>query len=179
MEPNSNWYCIVTNPNCQRRAEAELAQLGYRTFWPKVRKWVSHARSKTAKEYPLLGRYLFVEVAGDDFGGVRTANGVESFVNVGGRPMAVPRRWVEDCLQRYINGEWDFVRPVSYVVDEEGQRTQRRNPKIPIGARVRIMEGEFANMLATVRARSAGKLQVVPLGNHRFVETWPANVRAA
>ncbi len=47
---------IVANLNCLRRAEYFLGAAGYRTFCPKLRKWVSYARVKWAVERPLLGR---------------------------------------------------------------------------------------------------------------------------
>lgn len=159
----AQWYCIVTNPNCQRRAEAELAQLGYRVFWPKRRKWASHARTKTAKEYPLLGRYVFVEIHDNAFGPVRMANGVEGFVAIGGWPVPMPARTVESFLERYMRGEWDEV----------------ANAKLPIGARIRIMEGEFEDMLATVLGRKNGKLRVVPRGQYAEVRIREQNARAA
>lgn len=178
----AHWYCIIVNPNCQRRAEAELAEMGYRTFWPKLRKWASHARAKTAREYPLMGRYMFVEIGdGQSFGAVRLINGVEAFVSIAGWPVKIASGEVEEFMHRYMRGEWDFVttEPVFYI-DKDGVEQVRTNQNpFPKGARVRIMEGEFADMLATVLGRKAGKLKLVPKGNHRLIETWPANVRAA
>jgi transcription antitermination factor NusG len=85
------WYVAITNPNCHRRAEAGLAALGYQSFWPKLRKWVSHARTKVAKEYPILGRYLFVEIPDGAFWNVRNVHGIEAFVVDGsGVPAPIP-----------------------------------------------------------------------------------------
>ncbi len=36
MSENAKWYCAITNPGCQRRAELELYSLGYRTFTPEA-----------------------------------------------------------------------------------------------------------------------------------------------
>jgi transcription antitermination factor NusG len=176
----ANWYCITTNPNCQRRAEAELSQLGYRTFWPKLRKWATHARVRTAKEYPLLGRYMFVEIHGNEFGPVRLVNGVESFVGIAGQPVPMPGRKVEDFLFRYLRGEWDYVTPEPVIyTDKHGVDQVRINERVPVGARIRIMEGEFADMLATVLGRKNGKLRVVPRGQYTEVRVREQNVRAA
>lgn len=157
------WYCIVFNPNCWRKVELQLAQDGLRSFLPKTRRWASHARTKTAKEYPLLGRYMFVECAQEDFWRVRSTHGVECFVDVAGDPVAFPGRWVTDFLQRYLSGEWDAV---------------AGNP-IPVGARVRIMEGEWQDMLGTVTGRKNGKVVVYPLGTKTPISTHASNVRAA
>lgn len=148
------WYIAITNPNCHRRAEAELAALGYRAFWPKLRKWVNHARVKKAKEYPILGRYLFVQVHDQNFWRVRSVNGVEALLTGdSGAPAEARNDEVMDFERRYHAGEWDFV----------------TKGLLPIGARVRIIEGEFANMLVTVRGRRNGKIQFIPPGGRQEV----------
>jgi transcription antitermination factor NusG len=184
------WYVAITNPNCHRRAEAELAALGYRSFWPRLRKWVSHARTKTAKEYPILGRYMFVEVQANDDGETdfwtpRNVNGIEAFVtytNADGfpEPVPVPSRIVTELIARYMQGEWDYVANETgeFMDQATGEILTRKNP-IPVGAIVRIMEGEFANTLAIVRNQARGKLKLLPQGAGRFISTWPENVRAA
>lgn len=170
------WYVAITNPNCHRRAEAGLAALGYQSFWPKLKKWVSHARTKVAKEYPILGRYLFVEIPDGAFGAVRNVNGIEAFVVDGsGTPAPIPDSIVWSFRRRYLRGEWDFVNETA-MLDGEGQ--PRQNP-IPQGALVRIMEGEFADMLTVVRGHRNGKIKFLPVGGREFKFTRIGNVRAA
>jgi transcription antitermination factor NusG len=157
-----------------------LAALGYSAFCPKLRKWVSHARTKTAKEYPILGRYMFVEVPDGDFWTIRNVNGVESLVtNEVGRPQSIPAEVVYAFRDRYMRGEWDFVANETGVFLNASGETETRRNKFPIGAIVKIMEGEFANMLAIVRGQPHGRLKVLPKGVGKFVHTWPENVRAA
>lgn len=173
------WYVAITNPNCHRRAEAGLAELGYRAFWPKIRKWVSHARTKVPKEYPILGRYLFVEVPDANFYAVRAVNGIEALLTGDDRaPAKVPADVVYRFRERYMAGEWDFVSNETgeFMDQETGEVLKRKNP-IPAGARVRIMEGEFANMLAVIRRRHRGKLEFLASG--KFHYTRESNVRAA
>lgn len=174
------WYVAITNPNCHRRAEAGLAAIGYRAFWPRLRKWVSHARTKKAKEYPILGRYVFVEIPDKEFGMVRSVNGVEGFVNGdNGAPVAIPASAVWSFHDRYAAGEWDFVaNETGEFADEDGVLTVRRN-RIPTGALVRIMEGEFANLMTVIRGRKNGKLEFLPPGGRQFSYTREHNVRAA
>lgn len=177
----SNWYCITTNPNCQRRAEAELAQLGYWVFWPRIKKWATHARARTAKEYPLLARYMFVNIPDKEFGRVRCVNGVESFVAVAGVPVAIPSAWVDQMILRHMRGEWDYVTqtPVTYV-NSQGVEQTRVNKPIPDRALVRLIEGEFATMLGTVINRlKGGRLRIVPQGQVKPIITRVQNVRAA
>jgi transcription antitermination factor NusG len=117
-----------------------------------------------AKESPVLGRYLFVEIPDENFYAVRGVDGVEALLTGhDGAPAEVPERKVWEFRERYMRGEWDFV----------AQST------IPVGARIRIMEGEFANELGVVRSRAKGRLVVLPQGERRLVQTWAENVRAA
>jgi transcription antitermination factor NusG len=152
----AKWFCVVVQPNAMRRAEYHLGAAGYRTFCPKLRKWVSHARVKKAVERPLLSRYLFVEVdyPRQSFADVRSAYGVESIVSQLGIPAVIPADKVEELLQRYMAGEFDQV----------------ANAAIPIGARVMILEGEFDNLLATVTGfGKGGRATVKLLDRNRYV----------
>ncbi|BEV44783.1 transcription termination/antitermination NusG family protein [Afipia carboxidovorans] len=173
------WYIAVTNPNCQRRAECELAALGYRAFWPKLKKWVSHARTKIAKEYPILGRYIFVEIPDGNFFRVRNVNGIEALLtDQDGEPAPIPDAVVWSFRERYMRGEWDFVSNETGWFALNGRLEQRRNP-IPVGAIIRIMEGEFADLMTVVRSRKNGKIVFLPPGKHEFFHTRESNVRAA
>lgn len=130
------WFAVMTNPKCEWRAAMELSAMGFRTFLPRRKVWVTHARVKKAVERPLLPRYLFVEVdyPRQSFGQVRLVNGVEGILCNSGVPIVIPRRFVEDFLFRYMAGEFDEV----------------AKSALPVGARVRIVEGPYDDVLATV-----------------------------
>lgn len=173
------WYIAITNPNCQRRAECELAALGYRSFWPKLKKWVTHARTKIAKEYPILGRYIFVEIPDGNFFTVRNVNGIEALLtNQDGEPAKIPDVIVWNFRERYMRGEWDFVSNETGWFEGDGGLEMRRNP-IPVGAIIRIMEGEFADLMTVVRSRKSGRVVFLPPGKREFCHTRESNVRAA
>lgn len=182
MGHEPNWFIAITNPNCHRRAEQGLAAAGYQAFWPKERKWVSHARTKIPKEYPILGRYLFVEIHDGEFYRVRNVNGIEALLTGdSGAPATVPAKTVWAFRERYMRGEWDFVaNETGLLPTKNGEMVARQNP-IPNGARVRIMEGEFADLLTSVRRNQGknGKLAFLPPGRREFVYTSEGNVRAA
>lgn len=180
------WYIAIINPNCHRRAESGLASLGYRAFWPKCRKWASHARVKVAKEYPILGRYLFVEIPDHNFYAVRGVDGIEALLT-GDRsePVIIPDATVWDFRERYLSGEWDFVRDRRPVFEWNEKKKRNvivdweNNEPLPNGARVKIMEGEFADMLTVVRGFRGSKVAFLPPGKSQFVYTSESNVRAA
>jgi transcription antitermination factor NusG len=175
-----SWYIAITNPNCHRRAESGLAAIGYRAFWPKLRKWVSHARTKQAKEYPILGRYVFVEIPDGEFYAVRNVNGIEGLLTGdSGAPAKIPAEIVYRFRERWMRGEWDFVaNETGEFIDEAGALVVRRNP-IPAGALICIMEGEFENLMTIVRGRKNGKIKFLPPGKSDFFYTREQNVRAA
>lgn len=177
ISPSSEWFCVVTNPNCQVRAALGLHELGYRSFYPKVRRWVTHARTKQAKDRPLLGRYIFVEVDQKNdqqsFYAVRAVNGVESVLSswqqtIHGpkyQPAAFSTDWVLNMRLRQMAGEWDETRG-----------------NVPIGARVRLMQGEFADQLATVTAKEGRRGQTIVfklLDENRYGKLHVESVRAA
>lgn len=174
------WYIAITNPNCHRRAESGLASMGYAAFWPKCRKWASHARVKIAKEYPILGRYLFVEIPDANFFAVRSVDGIEGLLTGDDRaPAKVPPEVVYAFRDRYMRGEWDFVtNETGEFINGRGEPETRRNP-IPTGARVKIMEGEFSDLLTVVRGFQNGKVKFLPPGKSKFFFTREDNVRAA
>lgn len=198
IRETAKWFIAVTNPNCQARASLGLHEIGYRSFYPKVRRWVSHARVRTAKEKPLLGRYLFVEVdqpafdkrgrktyePQQSFGAVRAVNGIEGFVS-NPDPVSIPTEYVRNWRERYLYGEWDFVRQEScpfYEWDHEEQsmvlRTRVNDP-MPVGARIKVIEGEFNDMLATITARKGRQVTFKLDGQNRYARMNECSVRAA
>lgn len=165
MNASAKWFCAVVRPGCHRRAELELSRLGFRSFFPKSRRWASHARTKKAVERPILGRYLFVEIdhPRQSFATVRDIFDIESLVSSLGSPVPFPAVRVEDMLQRYMAGEFDEI----------------ANGHIPVGARIRIIEGEFENMLATVTRSRGRRVDFRMLGDARVLRIDQSSVRAA
>jgi len=164
----------------------ELASLGYRAFWPKLRRWVSHARTKKAKEYPVLGRYMFVEIPDHDFYTVRNVNGIEALItDETGRAAQVPPETVWRLKERYLNGEWDFVRrdchrPLYGLL--KGKQTivgWEENKPMPIGAKIMVVVGEFEDMLATITSRTGNKVKFKLKDSNKYGCESERGVRAA
>ncbi|MBR0868918.1 hypothetical protein JQ633_01000 [Bradyrhizobium tropiciagri] len=177
ISPTSRWYCAVTNPNCQARAALGLHEIGYRTFYPKVRRWVTHARVKQAKDKPLLGRYIFVEIDPKNdqqsFYAVRAVNGIEAILSswqqtargMSIQPAPFSSEWIASMRIRQMAGEWDETKGT-----------------VPIGARIKLMEGEFADRLATVTAKEGRTEKTIVFklhGENQYGKLHVSNVRAA
>lgn len=182
LSETARWYCAITGQTKQRRVEIELASLGFRVFTPKQRRWVTHARVRRAVERPILGRYLFVEIdyPRQSFGDVLATNGVDGMISNVGRPIAFPSHWVEGLLRRYLQGEWDFVRaePVIFT-NKHGELEVRKNDPLRAGSRIRIIEGEFEDMLATVTGVKGNKISFKVLGTPTNGTVMAFSVRAA
>lgn len=166
---NPRWFVVMTNPNCQSRAEMEIASKGYRTFLLKVRGWRRHSRRLTAVERPLC-RYLFVEApdSADAFSEIRGCNGVEMILSNLGRPIAVPEGTVEELRLRYLNGEWDAV---AEQISKDGY---------PLYAVIRIMEGKFENWMGTItKLKSKGQMIVKLFDSPRHETLYQHSVRVA
>jgi transcription antitermination factor NusG len=189
LSDTAKWFCVMTNPNCQGRAALGLYAAGYRTFMPKVRKWVSHARVRKAVEKPLLGRYLFVEVdhPRQSFGAVKAVNGVETLISTLGKPIEFPEHWVNNLKLRYMAGEWDFVRHEQSRPIFKWDKKKKcevmvgveQNDPLPLGARIRIVEGEFENLLATVTNRKGGRVTFKLKDANTYHTMHECSVRAA
>jgi transcription antitermination factor NusG len=177
ISPTSRWYCAVTNPNCQARAALGLHEIGYRTFYPKVRRWVTHARVKQAKERPLLGRYIFVEVDPKNdqqsFYAVRAINGIEYLISswqmtrygMQVQPAPFCSDWIATMRVRQMAGEWDETKGT-----------------LPIGARIKLMEGEFADRLAVITAKEGRREKTIVFkleGENKYGQLQVEHVRAA
>jgi hypothetical protein len=78
-------------------------------------------------------------------------------------PTPFPSHWVENLRMRYMAGEWDEV---------------AKGP-LPVGARVRLVEGEFEDVLATVTARKGHRIDFKLHGENRYGRLNDCSVRAA
>src|SRR5580704_3146193 len=54
------WYAVYTKPRRELRAQVQLSIQGFRTFLPRFRKTVRHARKLMTVSAPFFDRYLFV-----------------------------------------------------------------------------------------------------------------------
>lgn len=161
----SKWFLVIAQLRREMSVQAELEGMGHRTFMPKLRKWVSHARVKQAVERPVLGRYLFVEVdyPRQSFAAISNVRGVDSILANNGIPVVVASKWVEGLIVRQLRGEWDEI----------------AQNDIPLGARVRILEGEFNDMLATVTSYKGNQILVKLQGSAKITKVHKASLGAA
>lgn len=163
------WYVVMTHPGLERRVHLALGGAGFRTFMPKMRKWISHARVRKAVERPLLSRYIFLEAnwQRQSLSAVTEMHGVtavlSSFDGEQITPEPISQDFIDDFLYRQLAGEWDFV----------------AQDVLPAGARVRIVEGRYDDALAIISHIAGGKAVVKLIGERAEFRISTASLRAA
>jgi transcription elongation factor/antiterminator RfaH len=144
---NERWFLAHTLPNSEWKAELHLGAQGFRTFQPKIRKTIRHARQLKTVRAPLFPRYLFVilNLERDRWLSVRSTVGVSSlFSSRDGRPVAVPIGIVESLIER-----------------SDDSLTRLDNDLVE-GQQVRVLTGPFADFIGTLdRLNAAGRVRVL------------------
>ena len=143
---NERWFAVHSQPFAEKRAAGNLHMQGFRTFTPKRRKTVRHARQVRTIDAPLFPRYLFVvlDMARDQWRSVNGTFGVSRLVMRGDAPQPVPHGLVETLITS---------------TDDDGflTATERLKP----GSTVRLMAGPFAEELAILDSlNDAGRVQL-------------------
>jgi len=100
------WFVVHTRPFGEMRAIGNLERQGYRTFCPRVRRTIRHARKTSIVMSPIFRNYLFVQLnlAYDRWRCINSTRGVGGLIMQGDRPKAVPRGVIEAILQ-YIEAD--------------------------------------------------------------------------
>jgi transcriptional antiterminator RfaH len=129
-----SWYAVLTRPQAENTALANLLRQGYEAYLPRCRVRVSHARRREIVLRPLFPRYMF---AGADHAvrpwrPIRSTFGVADLVQFGDEPAPVPENIIRSLQEREEAGAFDRISP---------QQSLR------IGDLVRVTEGAFEDMI--------------------------------
>jgi transcription antitermination factor NusG len=140
-----NWYVIYTKPRWEKKVYSLLTDKNIEAYCPlnKVRKKWSD-RVKWVEE-PLFKSYVFVRVAEEDQGRVRTAGGVVNFVYWLGKPAIVKNKEIEIIRKFLDDHEEVWAEPVDLQKD----------------AKVVIRRGAFMDKEARVVGLDRNKVRVV------------------
>jgi transcription elongation factor/antiterminator RfaH len=127
------WFAVNTQPLAEARATRNLENQGFRTFMPRRRKMLRHARRMTMIEAPLFPRYLFVvfDPQRDQWRRINSTFGVSRLIMRGEVPHPVPDGITEALIAVTIDGG---------IIDLAA--------KLQEGSPVRVMAGPFADQLA-------------------------------
>jgi transcriptional antiterminator RfaH len=135
------WIAITTHPHKERVAVMNLGQQGFRTYCPMIRRRTSHARKLRDVFRPLFPGYIFVrlDVKRDQWRPILSTIGVRTLVRFGDKLGMVPEGFVSALQDR----------------EEDGavRLPPARDAYVP-GEKVRLRNGPFAGLVATVLASS-------------------------
>ena len=134
-------------PFAEKRAEHQLRRQDFRTFLPKRRKTIRHARKLRTIEAPFFPRYLFIvlDLNHHQWRSVNGTIGVSRLVMQGDQPHPVPRGVVEALIE---------------AADERG--IMQLGDKLQLGGPVRLMAGPFAEQIAILdNLDDSGRVKVL------------------
>jgi len=141
------WYVVRTQPHAEHRAIFHLERQGYRVFCPRIRKTVRHARQAKRMLAPLFPGYVFLslDLSWEGWRSVNGTYGVTGLIMSGEEPQPV-RPGVVETLQQ--------------SVDQNGAINWHGD--LAIGQKVRIADGPFCNLVATLEKLGApGRVHVL------------------
>ena len=136
---SGTWVAVSTHPHKERTAIGNLDQQGFRTYCPMIRKRTRHARRLREVLRPLFPGYVFVclHPERDQWRPILSTIGVRTLVRFGDSLGVVPEPFIAALQAREENGVVPLPRP--------------REAYAP-GEKVRMREGPFAGLVATVLA---------------------------
>jgi transcription antitermination factor NusG len=97
-----NWYIVQCNPNCERKAVAEIRRAGFRAHMPRLATVRRHHRTgdPIIKRRPLLVGYIFVRFPGPvNWYALRKCQGVKGVLYIDGGAYEMPRETVATIMR--------------------------------------------------------------------------------
>src|SRR5271156_1002856 len=131
LAPGERWYVARVHPHRESTAQLNLHRLSFRSFAPRVRHTVRHARKLRNVLAPLFPGYIFIilDLSRDRWRCVNSTFGVASLIMGVEQPIPVPPGIVE-----------------TLVAATENSGTIRLDCDLEIGQKVRILSGPFAEI---------------------------------
>ena len=158
-------------------ALTSLKALGITAYLPLERRWVRHAREKTAKGYPLLPGYLFAELTPADVPRVMDAQGVHTI-------LGAPKERLDHTIHR---GEPIPTRAIAWLgaIEALGGFDHTIQPPAPTfspGKAVRVTDGKLHGALGEIvkaRGEARFKVAIAAFGMVKEYEISRAHLEAA
>jgi transcription antitermination factor NusG len=132
LRPGERWFVARALPHQENRAQLNLHRLGFRSFVPRLRRTVRHARRLRDTLKPLFPSYIFVamDLSKHRWRSVNETFGVASLIMGAEQPTSVPPGVVE-----------------ALVASCKNCRVVRLDDGLEIDQKVRILSGPFAEAL--------------------------------
>jgi transcription antitermination factor NusG len=146
LQQGERWFVAHVHANRENSAQFNLDRLGFRSFAPRVRRTVRHARKSRDVLAPLFPGYIFLilDLSRDRWRAVNSTFGVASLIMGAEQPLPVPRGVVE-----------------ALAISENSGLVGLDND-LEIGQKVRILSGPFAEALCRlVHLDDRGRVRVL------------------
>jgi len=132
LGPGERWFVARVLAHQENRAQFNLHRLGFRSFLPRLRRTIRHARKLRDTLNPLFPGYIFVviDLSKQRWRSINGTFGVASLIMGAEQPMPVPSGVIEGL-----------------VVSCESRGVVRLDDGLEIGQNVRILSGPFAETL--------------------------------
>jgi transcription antitermination factor NusG len=132
LRRGERWFVARALPHQENRAQLNLHRLGFRSFVPRLRRTVRHARRLRDTLKPLFPCYIFVtiDLSKHRWRSINGTFGVASLIMGAEQPSPVPPGVVE-----------------ALIASCENSRAVRLDDGLEIGQKVRILSGPFAETL--------------------------------
>ncbi len=132
LGPGERWFVARVLAHQENRAQFNLHRLGFRSFVPRLRRTVRHARRLRDTLNPLFPGYIFIiiDLSKQRWRSVNGTFGVASLIMGAEQPTPVPPGVVE-----------------ALVASCESREAVRLDDSLEIGQKVRILSGPFAETL--------------------------------
>jgi transcription antitermination factor NusG len=147
LEPGERWFVARVHPHRESTAQLNLHRLSFRSFAPRVRRTVRHARKLRSVLVPLFPGYIFLilDLSRGCWRCINSTVGVASLIMGVEQPTPVPRGIVE-----------------TLVAATESSGTIRLGSDLEIGQTLRILSGPFAETLCRlVHLDDRGRVRVL------------------
>jgi transcription antitermination factor NusG len=147
LGPGERWFVARVLTHQENRAQLNLHRLGFRSFLPRLRRTVRHARKLRDTLQPLFPGYIFViiDLSKHRWRSINGTFGVASLIMGGEQPRPVLPGVVE-----------------ALVASCESHGVVRLDDGLEIGQKVRILSGPFAETLCRLaRLDDRGRVQVL------------------
>lgn len=149
------WYALITNPKCERRADAGLRAANIATFLPQGAIWTKPRRAPdlVCRNRLVMPRYLFISFDGAPrWDVVRRTDGIAGVVGAAGRPLPIAPAPLESLFQRQFVGALNFNAPPRRKRGWKPGHYDR-------GVKLEIRGGPLEGFIGTV-VRPSGKVEV-------------------
>lgn len=139
LRSDDSWVVASTHPHKEQVALDNLQRQGFRAYCPRVRRRIRHARRLQQVLRPLFPGYVFIRLdpETEQWRSIDSTLGIRNLVRFGDRPGTIPS---------------EFVAGLQVTEKEGAVAVPRARDCYDVGEKVRMREGPFEGLIATVLA---------------------------